>query len=172
MNWLFSLAVEIPMDSHPAPQNAGCISGLACTSISLDWMEAAAITAITACALLTSHHVVATWSLSCVWLSVTPWTAACQAPLSMGFPRQGDWSGLPFPPPGDLPAPRDQTHVCCTSRQILYHLNHQESPPTVIRCCQAHHLCSSRLISLPICALRSVWTHRHNFCPQCSLPGI
>ena len=34
---------------------------------------------------------------------VTPWTVACQAPLSMGFPRQEDWSGLPFPPPGDLP---------------------------------------------------------------------
>ena len=28
-----------------------------------------------------------------------------QAPLSMGFPRQGYWSGLPFPPPGDLPKP-------------------------------------------------------------------
>ena len=28
---------------------------------------------------------------------------ACQAPLSMGFPRQEYWSGLPFPSPGDLP---------------------------------------------------------------------
>ena len=36
---------------------------------------------------------------------VTPWTAACPAPLSMGFPRQEYWSGLPFPPPGDLPDP-------------------------------------------------------------------
>ena len=35
--------------------------------------------------------------------SVTPWTVACQAPLSMGFSRQEYWSGLPFPPPGDLP---------------------------------------------------------------------
>ena len=33
---------------------------------------------------------------------VTPWTVACQAPLSMGFPRQEYWSGLPFPPPADL----------------------------------------------------------------------
>ena len=31
---------------------------------------------------------------------VTLWTVACQAPLSMGFPRQEDWSGLPFPSPG------------------------------------------------------------------------
>ena len=33
---------------------------------------------------------------------VTPWTVACQAPLSMRFPRQEYWSGLPFSPPGDL----------------------------------------------------------------------
>ena len=35
----------------------------------------------------------------------TPWTVASQAPLSMRFPRQEYWSGLPFPPPGDLPYP-------------------------------------------------------------------
>ena len=35
----------------------------------------------------------------------TPWTAAHQTPLSMGFPRQEYWSGWPFPPPGDLPDP-------------------------------------------------------------------
>ena len=33
------------------------------------------------------------------------WTVAHQGPLSMGFPRQEYWSGLPFPPPGDLPDP-------------------------------------------------------------------
>ena len=43
--------------------------------------------------------------LSRVWLSVTPWTVACQAPLSMGFSRQEDWSEFPCPPPGDLPNP-------------------------------------------------------------------
>ena len=36
---------------------------------------------------------------------VTPWTVARQAPLSMGFSRQEDWSGLPFPSPEDLPDP-------------------------------------------------------------------
>ena len=36
---------------------------------------------------------------------MTPWTVACQAPLSIGFPRQKYWSGLPFPNPGDLPDP-------------------------------------------------------------------
>ena len=35
----------------------------------------------------------------------TPWIIACQAPLSMGFSRQEYWSGLPFPPPADLPDP-------------------------------------------------------------------
>jgi len=36
---------------------------------------------------------------------VTPWTAAHQAPPSMGFSRQEYGSGVPFPPPGDLPNP-------------------------------------------------------------------
>ena len=38
---------------------------------------------------------------SCLTLA-TPWTVARQAPLSMGFPKQEYWSGLPFPSPGDL----------------------------------------------------------------------
>ena len=43
--------------------------------------------------------------LNCVQLFATPWTAACQAPLFMGFSRQEYWSELPFPSPGDLPNP-------------------------------------------------------------------
>ena len=46
--------------------------------------------------------------LSCSVVSdsfATPWIVACQAPLSMGFPRQEYWSELPFPTPGDLPNP-------------------------------------------------------------------
>ena len=41
------------------------------------------------------------------WYSTlaTPWTVACQAPLSMGLSRQEYWSGLPFPSPGDLADP-------------------------------------------------------------------
>ena len=45
------------------------------------------------------------YMLSHVWLFAISWTVACQVPLSMGFPRQEYWSGLPFPPPGDLPNP-------------------------------------------------------------------
>ena len=44
--------------------------------------------------------------LSPVWLFVTPQTVAHQAPLSLGFSRQEYWSGLPLPPPGDLPDSR------------------------------------------------------------------
>ena len=44
--------------------------------------------------------------LSRVRLFATPWTVAHQAQtLSMGFPRQEHWSGLPFPSPRDLPDP-------------------------------------------------------------------
>ena len=43
-------------------------------------------------------------AMSCLTLA-TPWTEACQAPLSMGFSRQEYWSGLSFPSPGDLPDP-------------------------------------------------------------------
>ena len=43
--------------------------------------------------------------LSCVQLFVNPWTVGCHAPLSMEFSRQEDWSGLPFPTPGDLTDP-------------------------------------------------------------------
>ena len=44
-------------------------------------------------------------SPSVVTNSVTPWTVACQVPLSLGFSRQEYWTGLPFPTPGDLPNP-------------------------------------------------------------------
>ena len=40
---------------------------------------------------------------------VTLWTIACQAPLSMAFPKQENWSELPFPSPGDLPDPEIET---------------------------------------------------------------
>ena len=46
-----------------------------------------------------------------VQLFATPWTIACQAPLSMGFSRQEYWSGLPFPSPGDLPNPGLNPHL-------------------------------------------------------------
>ena len=50
----------------------------------------------------------ASYVLSCVKLFVTLWTVACQTPQSMEFSRQECWSGLPCPPPGDLPYPRNE----------------------------------------------------------------
>jgi len=47
--------------------------------------------------------------------SATPWTAAYQAPLSMGYSRQEYW--LPRPPPGDLPDPEIE-HVSLTSPSL------------------------------------------------------
>ena len=62
--------------------------------------------------------------------SVTPWTVACQAPLSMGFSMQEYWSGLPCSPPGDLPNPGTESRSPAF-RKILYHLSHQGSPNKV-----------------------------------------
>ena len=52
--------------------------------------------------------------LSCfsyVQLCMTPWTVAHQAPLSMGFIRQENWSGLPFPSPGVFPTQGLNLHL-------------------------------------------------------------
>ena len=51
------------------------------------------------------HLCACTQSFSCVQLFATLWTVAYQAPLSKGFSQQDYWSGLPFPPPQDLPDP-------------------------------------------------------------------
>ena len=72
------------------------------------------------CACILSHF-------SQVGFFVAPWTVACQALLSMGFSRQVYWSGLPYPPLGDLPDP----HLLWLLhyRQILYRLSHRGKPP-------------------------------------------
>ena len=58
---------------------------------------------------------------------VTLWTVAHQAPLSMGFSRQGYWHGLPFPSPGDLPDP--ETKSMSPELQVDFlPLSHQGNP--------------------------------------------
>ena len=58
-----------------------------------------------------------------VWLFATPWTEACQAPLSVGFSRQESWSRLPCPPPvpspEDLPDPGNEPVIFPTQRLNL-----------------------------------------------------
>ena len=63
-------------------------------------------------------------SLSRVRLLVTPWTAAYQAPPSVGFSRQEYWSGVPVPSSRESFQLRVWTHVSyvsCIGRQVLYH---------------------------------------------------
>ena len=71
-------------------------------------------------------------SLSHILLFATPWTVAHQAPLSMGFSRQESWSGLPCPPPGDLPDPGIEPESPALQVDSLP-LSHQGSPKHVIK---------------------------------------
>ena len=50
---------------------------------------------------------------SAVTDSATPWAVVRKAPLSMGFSRQGYWSGSPCPPPGILLTQRLKPHLLC-----------------------------------------------------------
>ena len=61
----------------------------------------------------------------------TPWTVAHRAPLSMGFPGQEYWSGLPFPSPGDLPDPGAKPESPALACRF-FTLSHQESPWTSV----------------------------------------
>ena len=59
-----------------------------------------------------------------VCLFANLWTAAYQAPLSIGFSRKEYWSGLPFPALGDLPDAGTEptvSYMSCIGRQIIYH---------------------------------------------------
>ena len=73
-------------------------------------------------------------SLSCVQLFATPWTVASQAPLFMGLSRQEYWSGLPCPPPGDLPDPRIKptSLVSPALQEDSLPLIHCESPEKIL----------------------------------------
>ena len=79
----------------------------------------------TLCSMLPPTNWIAVWLLG----FVTPWTVACQAPLSMGFSRQIYWSGLPFPSPGDHPDPETEPKSPA-SHADSFALSHQGSPLT------------------------------------------
>ena len=67
---------------------------------------------------------------------VTPWTVACQSPLSMGFSGQEYWSGLPCPPPRDLPELRIVSYVSCIGRRLACSLH--LAPPGKPVCVYTH----------------------------------
>ena len=70
--------------------------------------------------------------------SVTAWTVALQAPMSMDFSRQEYWSGLPFPFPGDLPNPGIESMSPALQVNLLP-VSHQGSPFQCI--CSEHCIC-------------------------------
>ena len=72
-------------------------------------------------------HVCVLSHFSYVQLFATPWTVTCQAPLSMKFSRQEYWSGLPCPPPGDLPNSGIKTMSLALQVDSLL-LSHRGSP--------------------------------------------
>ena len=76
------------------------------------------------------HVCLSRFSVQSVQLFATLWTVALQAPLSMEYSRQEYWSGLPCPPPGDLPNPGMEStslmspalagvSICVESRKIV-----------------------------------------------------
>ena len=78
-----------------------------------------------------------------VWLFITSWTVARQAPLSMGFSRQEYWNGLPFPPPGNLLDPRIDHLSClsCIGKRILYQWTTWEA---LLLCLPGYNWCEWR----------------------------
>ena len=83
-----------------------------------------------------------------VWLFVTPWTVAYQAPLSLGFSKQEYWSGLPCPPPGDLLWSGDWTCISCIGRWVLYPPSHLGSSMHILWHIQILSLWYSRYITM------------------------
>ena len=73
-------------------------------------------------------------SVGPVQLFATLWGVAWCAPLSMGFSRQKYESGLPCPPPGDLPDPGIKPVSRCVGRRILYHWGTWEDPQRIYFC--------------------------------------
>ena len=61
------------------------------------------------------------------WLFATPWTVAHQTPLSMEFPRQEYWRGLPFPSPGNPPDPRSEPRRHGNPRICYFSLIHDDA---------------------------------------------
>ena len=82
-------------------------------------------------------------TLCCFWCCLvvkscptfaTPWAVAHQALLSMEFPRQKYWTGLPFIFPGDLPDPEIKSEFFCIGWWILYHWTTREAHTFCISC--------------------------------------
>ena len=112
-------------------------------------------------------------ALSHVRLFVTPWTVACQSPLSMESSRQEYWSGLPFLLQGIISTQGLNLHllVSCIGRQILYHWVMWEA---LLIYCGDHSLSLSLslYIYIYICTHTHIHTHTYIHVSVCCVPKI
>ena len=98
---------------------------------------------------------------SCPTLA-TPWTVACQAPLSLGFSRQEYWSGFQFPSPGDLPNPGIEPRSPALQSRFFTNWALREAPLLIYR--TANIVCILTLY--PVSFLNSVISSSGFFCGQ------
>ena len=88
------------------------------------------------------------WLQSCLTLCNPMNCTADYSPLSMKFPRQDYWNGLPLPPPGDLPDPgiEPESYIAWIGRRVLYHSCQLGSPVSIryaaIKLCVWLFVCS------------------------------
>ena len=101
--------------------------------------------------------------LSRIRLLLTPWTAAYQAPPSMGFSRQEYWSGVPLPSPSSSHT-RDQTHASCIGRQIPYYWATKEALLTLhLGIIWIHRLRCSKVV-LPFSVVQLIHSFKLGVC--------
>ena len=120
-------------------------------------------------------------SLSRVWLFVTPWAVAYQAPLSMGFPRQEYWSGLPLPSPRQhikkqrhyiaYKGPSSQSYVFSSSRVWMWELDYKKKAEPW-RTDAFELWCWRRLFGVSWTARRSNQSIPKEISPEYSLQGL
>ena len=104
--------------------------------------------------------------LNPVRLFVKPWAVACQAPLSMDFSRQEYWSGLPCPPPGDLPDPGIKPRTQGSNPGLLCLLHWQAGSLPLAPPGKPFHDCVIRLFYSHVLLLGTVIIFFSHTCPS------
>ena len=96
---------------------------------------------------------------SYILLFVTPWTVACQVPVSMGFPRQESQSGLPFPSPEDLPHPGIEPTSLASPALVGTYVTTSTTWEVLIGIkCTINEKCLNHLETFPSCQSMEKWS--------------